>query len=997
LKATRFLAVLGSSGTGKSSLVKTGLLSALDIESATGSPWRVIEFRPGGDPLGKLAEGLLRSERSEAEKSPENSEIESLKARFKLEGPRELINWRRKCHFTEGAKLLLLVDQFEELFRYQNSDQREEAQAFVSLLLESRWPRGVASPAQAPIPIYVAITMRSEYLGACALMLGLPEAINEGIYLAPRMNREQCEEAIVGPALVSGIEIEDRLVTKLLNDMAEFAPWEEQQEGKDRLSRLARQADQLPLMQYALNQMWGRAVKARSKRSMLGASEKISLKLSDYLGLERELDAHGDEVYGRLSESAKAVAMTVFRAVTSGTAVSNAERWPTKYGELTKICGEGRNDSLAEVIAAFGPHGCQFLACEVRGPSQQISSSTWIDITHESLIRQWKALSRWVENEGKASHAWRRLRDDAERGGYLYGRRLKDAVELRDEVKPTPHWADRYGGAFEEVNRLITSSQRVKYGLVLVGLVVFAGLLSVGTFAYQQHAEKVRGASIATQNFELAVNFAQTLLNNLSEAVQHGDIRVEGANRLLGMAKDIVGQVKIVESSIKTNKLLIKLQYTASDINGELGNYTAAYDEAKIGRELAEALERDEPNDLELLRLNWTGAWRMGDAISYLGGKESARKALAEYQTAETLVRALVERSPKSKQYQQDLMFTLLKVADSRKDLGDVETAIADYRRALMLVQDLAANERENTKLQRDMANARRRVGQALSEKGDFGGALEQLRAALDILTDLAQADPNDDGVTSNLAANYRDIAAVYMQWERFDPALDAYSDALRIQEGLITKDPANATWQFSLASFSSAIGDVLVRQNRLDDAVARYRIAHRVRKDLALKDPTNLSAQRRLATAAILLADVLKAQNMNLDEAEGLYRSAIEGLDELRPRYDLDVFNCYVKIGDIFLKRQELERASTEYKRAQGIARERAGSGTSGEWQKNLKVAEVKDLLASQKRANWTFESYNDVLRVLAELAAQQPKNLEWSVWTEKLKAEMQDSQPKP
>src|SRR6478736_3377919 len=114
LKATRFLAVLGSSGTGKSSLVKTGLLSALDIESATGSPWRVIEFRPGGDPLGKLAKGLLRSERSEAEKSPENSEIESLKARFKLEGPRELINWRRKCHFTEGAKLLLLVDQFEE-------------------------------------------------------------------------------------------------------------------------------------------------------------------------------------------------------------------------------------------------------------------------------------------------------------------------------------------------------------------------------------------------------------------------------------------------------------------------------------------------------------------------------------------------------------------------------------------------------------------------------------------------------------------------------------------------------------------------------------------------------------------------------------------------------------------------------------------------------------------------------------------------------------------
>jgi len=354
LEKTRFLAVLGSSGTGKSSLVKTGLLTGLEMGPPAASRCRIVEFRPGGDAFGKLAEGLLKSESSETEEvKPPAAEVEHLKARFKREGPRELIRWCRDGNLADGTNLLLVVDQFEELFRYRSNDQREEAQAFVSLLLESRWPRGVATPGQAQIPIYVAITMRSEYLGACALMLGLAEAINEGTYLTPRMTREQCEEAIVGPALVCGVEIEDRLVTRLLNDMADFAPWEEQREGKDQLSRLARQADQLPLMQYALNQMWRRANEAKQADEKQRPNEKIRLKLADYLGLENELDANGDKVYRNLNdERLKATAETVFRAVTSGTTVANATRRPMQFGELVKICAEDSRNAVAAVINA---------------------------------------------------------------------------------------------------------------------------------------------------------------------------------------------------------------------------------------------------------------------------------------------------------------------------------------------------------------------------------------------------------------------------------------------------------------------------------------------------------------------------------------------------------------------------------------------------------------------------------------------------------------------
>jgi hypothetical protein len=186
----RFLAVLGSSGTGKSSLVRTGLFSALEMGLLPGasSRWLIVDFRPGGDPLGNLARALLDAEYAITKKpAPSAEEVATLRQRLRQEGRRELIKWCREGHLAEGTNLLVLVDQFEELFRYQGAEGREDAQALVTLLLESRWPRGLASPQRAETPIYVTITIRSEYLGACALIWGLPEAINEGTYLTPRI------------------------------------------------------------------------------------------------------------------------------------------------------------------------------------------------------------------------------------------------------------------------------------------------------------------------------------------------------------------------------------------------------------------------------------------------------------------------------------------------------------------------------------------------------------------------------------------------------------------------------------------------------------------------------------------------------------------------------------------------------------------------------------------------------------------------------------------
>ena len=100
----------------------------------------------------------------------------------------------------EGTNLLLLVDQFEEIFRYRQQGDSDEADAFVALLL--------ATAEQHEVPVYVVMTMRSDFLGDCAVFHGLPEAINAGQFLTPRLTREQRREAIVGPAMVFGGQVE---------------------------------------------------------------------------------------------------------------------------------------------------------------------------------------------------------------------------------------------------------------------------------------------------------------------------------------------------------------------------------------------------------------------------------------------------------------------------------------------------------------------------------------------------------------------------------------------------------------------------------------------------------------------------------------------------------------------------------------------------------------------------------------------------------------------
>ena len=450
LAATRFLAVLGSSGTGKSSVVKTGLLDALDLGVMTqaGSAWRVVDFRPGSTPLTNLARRLLETGGPESGMVAD-AEVDLLRA-FLVRGPRSVVEWCGDGHLPEHTNLLLLVDQFEELFRYQDYAGREEAEAFVALVLESARSR--------QFPIYVALTMRSEYLGACALVDGLAEAISAGMFLTPRMTREECRAAIVGPAKVCDVEIEEALVNRLLNDLAAFAPWDDRGR-RDQLDRLIRRADQLPLLQYCLNRMWIRTQEGKA------SGRSVTLTLADYeriRGLAGALNAHADEILATLGLDRLPVAEAVFRALTEGSTISDAVRRPTRLCDLAAI-GAADEAAVRAVVDAYRAPGCNFLTPEF-DPShpRPLDAATIIDISHESLIRQWRKLSEWLELEARSVRQWRRLRDRFEDGQPMLGTELANMVTWRKEEKPNLAWARRYGGDFPAIIRFIETSERMR-------------------------------------------------------------------------------------------------------------------------------------------------------------------------------------------------------------------------------------------------------------------------------------------------------------------------------------------------------------------------------------------------------------------------------------------------------------------------------------------------------------------------------------------------------
>ena len=451
LRRNRLLAVVGTSGSGKSSLVRAGLLPLLygGFMAQAGSGWHIAVTRPGDSPVrnlarvlnqlglfelagaadgdgaaGAAAAGLAPAPLPDAASSLKAALVEAILRRSAL----GLIDFARQSKIGEGGNLLVVVDQFEELFRFKGaaagSGTGDEAAAFVKLLLEAARQR--------ELPIYVVITMRSDFLGDCAQFRDLPEAINDGQYLIPRMTRDQQREAITCPPAVYDVQMTPRLVQRLLTDVGD-------------------NPDQLPILQHALMRTWD-CWKAR-------ADDSAPIDLEHYNevgGMAAALSKHADEAYAELpDDDARMIAEKLFKALTETVQDNREVRRPARLREVCDILG-AEPERVIEVVEIFRAEGRSFI---MPPPATPLAPDTLLDISHESLIRNWTKLKAWAEEEAQAAQVYRRLDDAARRQAQRRGSLWRDldlsaALKWEADQKPNAAWALRYAQAVEGDDKL---------------------------------------------------------------------------------------------------------------------------------------------------------------------------------------------------------------------------------------------------------------------------------------------------------------------------------------------------------------------------------------------------------------------------------------------------------------------------------------------------------------------------------------------------------------
>jgi len=798
LRTTRFLLVAGSSGTGKSSLVRSGLIPALQSGSMlkAGSSWRIIVFRPGDNPIGNLAAAMDAPDTlgSEGELASTNRVL--LEATL-LRSSLGIVQAVRQAQIPAEDNVLIIVDQFEELFRFRRSgrggNSRDEAAAFFKLLLEAT--------GQQDLPIYIALTMRSDFLGDCIEFQGLPEAVNDGLYLIPRMTRDELRSAITGPVAVAGGAISQRLVLRLLNDL-----------GDDQ--------DQLPALQHALMRTWDRWESHRQ--------DEASIDIADYEaigGLKEALSIHAEEAYQEASlEGKERIAERLFKALTDTTSDSRGIRRACSIQELAAVC-EAPESEVMQVVEIFRRTGRSFLT---PNSGVALESRTIVDLSHESLMRCWARLIAWTEEERESAAFYLRIAQAAswwaESSGSLWiDPQLETALQWRQKNQPTAAWAERYDSHFARTMDFLDCSEKqrqaerekelarrrawqVAFGVLCVLV------LAVGTFAWLAYQEKL-AANSNLQMAEVAVDESLSSAGaQQSEEAPESPETEQLRGQLLSAA---VGFYNVFAKQKPGNETVAEEMAMAHSHIGDIDRLSIDYQDAVNEYNQAitqfQTLSQDHPNQPEYKEElaychNWLGeTYRLWRKSTQKPAQDTAANAQDEYNQAIAIQQALLQSQPSNRYYQQDLARTYYNLgnlltetkADPQADYGLAAGLLEQLGSigASTPVQTMAGEETEPEPAPaQELARVDTGLGvylDTLDTQNAHARAAQSNQAAIDLIKALLKSDPGNFEYKSEAAQYYFNLACSLADENQLAQAKQASDSAQQLLDELAAPSQA--------------------------------------------------------------------------------------------------------------------------------------------------------------------------------------------------------------
>ena len=346
-----FVAVVGPSGIGKSSVVKAGLVPALRRGALGGSAWAITDMFPGSYPFEELAAALLRVAVTRPDGLVEELAHDEL-------GMRRMA----KQILPTNTELLLVIDQFEELFTLAADDdaRRRFLDGLTQLATDSR------------SRVRVVVTIRADFLDQPLRYPELGELVKTGMVAVTTPSDDDLAAAIQGPAERVGVRFEPGLVTRIIGDVRD-------------------QPGGLPLLQYALTELF-----AARTTDVLTADGYLATG-----GVVGALGRRAEGLWEQLGEAGQTIARHVFLRLVTVDAGTQDTRRRVSRRELRHL--ELDTSALDEILQRYGEH--RLLTFD-RDP---VTRSPTVEVAHEALLAQWERLRVWIDERREDLVLHRRL------------------------------------------------------------------------------------------------------------------------------------------------------------------------------------------------------------------------------------------------------------------------------------------------------------------------------------------------------------------------------------------------------------------------------------------------------------------------------------------------------------------------------------------------------------------------------------------------------------
>lgn len=532
LQEHHFAAVIGPSGVGKTSFIHCGLFRELKKKE----DWEILELKPGSNPLENLVNCL---------KPLSNHSISA--ALLQKEGHEDYL-YKTLNQYNKPNKLLIYIDQFEELFRYEEGENKGFSDHEFNSINTKKFIEQIVY-ALDKIPdsgakYHILISLRSDFIGSCSQYPDLTDWINLGQYLIPQMSQEDLRAAIekpiyefFNPTYGRDIKVKPELVDKIIQDM-----------GED--------YSLLPIMQQTLRltfDYWAKSTNNDNQPIGLPHYDKIG-------GLKSALSNHAHQAYSKIefnehdiqdasstpqkknslnilnlfNKDSKEVLIRkeelsekIFKAITYTTHDGKKIRRPTSLEDLYEISSNKNGASHDHLVNKIVEEFVQDEVGLMTSNQDDLNNDTIIDISHESLITHWPKLNQWVSEEAESVKIYHRIVKAAklrrhENGNLLRGSEVEIPYNWWISKNPTLDWARQYGTDEDyylaknflfrshKVNGLKQSydedsaRKRLRttriFVLVMIGITLVAAFLAVRAYLDQIKAKEAEKEAIKARN-----------------------------------------------------------------------------------------------------------------------------------------------------------------------------------------------------------------------------------------------------------------------------------------------------------------------------------------------------------------------------------------------------------------------------------------------------------------------------------------------------------------